>query len=342
MVGEGSLPIREVNFELKPIKPNTASLTVTKILPTESMSPRLKELFAFTTANKIVVTKGHHPQLTNHIGVSDEALKSELALTEHLERSLIGIFDAPLNANKLPAQSRLMVEQMKAKHKTKFINEKNIHGISYSYQNQIGIKTRHIDNLRVNGAVTHEITHNTTDRKVQEAFNPKLMVHAPGTTRLTHGLTTALAGREMRFKSKFGKKLSMPHPIGDDYEKFYRADEVEAHIRELAQSKKDQLDLGTTLGEVNAFMDAQEKQLKSLLKNQGDDLKIVTEKAENELLAGRKQRRLITSTDVDFNLFILVPKDLSRSEEVKFIRDTLTNRLKTLESYRLTIQKRFK
>jgi hypothetical protein len=135
--------------------------------------------------------------------------------------------------------------------------------------------------------VAHEITHSTTDRKIREAFNPQLMIKTPGAERVPQSLTEALSGREMRFKGKNGKPLKLPHTISG-YERFYRSDEVEAHLRELAQAKKDGLDLENTLTEINSFIDTQEVQINALLKKKSEELSIITEEAENELMAGPK------------------------------------------------------
>lgn len=340
-----SFPLREVTFEVQ--VPNhlrqPSPLAVTRFLPAESMSPRLKELFAFTKENKIVITKGTLPQLasqnTTYIGIPPEALISEQALTVHLEKALVDYYNVPLNTERLPAQSLKLVTNMREKYNTRFISENEVHGQSFTMQNKIGIKTRHIDNLRVNGVTSHEITHNTTDRKVLEAFNPDLMKETPRVKRVHQPLTMTLSGREMNFEAKTGKKMQGLDPT---YQKKYDSDEIEAHIRELAQGTKDNLDPEYTLKMIYSFIDSQEAQLKTLLKNNARDMSVVTAEAAPELLAGRLQRRLVTSKEADFDLFVLVPKNLSHTQEVKYIEETIAKRLETIRAYRLGLQRRYK
>jgi hypothetical protein len=340
------VPVREVSFEV-PVRDNfggTTDVEVTRILADRNASPHLKDLFSFMEKNNIVLTKGNVPELAGqnsiYIGVAGEALSNEQNLVDKIERSLADYFAVPLNGNKLPAQSRKLVDQMRAKFKTNFIAEDSEQGKSYIYNNTVGIKTRHIENLRVNQVVSHEITHNTTDRKVLEAFNPKLASTSGEGTRISQPFTTTLAGREMSFKGKSGLSLNLPTPV-KEYNKYYRSDEIEAHIRELAQAKSDGLDLERTLSEAKGFIDAQEIQLNALLKSKPENLSVITEEVEENLLAGRKQRRTVTSPDVNFNLYVLVPTGISRSEELAFVESTLRKRLETLESYRRAIKKKF-
>ena len=328
-----NIPTREVLFAV-PV-PGDSSITVTRLLSSPASSPRLKELFAFTGENRIILTKGDAPrmpgedQATTYIGIPESAMRSEEALTNHIEVALISYTNVPLNLERIPEQSRRLVLQMREKHNTTFIHARDDQGFSLDKQNTVGIKTRHVDNLRVNDVVIHEITHTTTDRKVIEAFNP-----VEG--RVPSPFTEALAGREMSFKSKFGKSLN--HKI-EGYEKYYRSDEVEAHLREMAQAKLDGQDLTKQLQDTNKFINSEEAHIRSLLKNNGNDLTVVHGDAEDALRAGRRQRRIVTGPENDFELSILVPRGLDQSGEREFIASALRRRLETLSGYRQGLQR---
>lgn len=316
------LSTREVTFTVP--KPGTSGITVTRLLSSTKTSPRLKELLAFANENKIVLTKGEAPRISNdkttYIGIPESAMKSEEALTAQIEAALVS-YSVPLNLDRLPEQSRKLVLQMRQKHNTTFVQSRADMGYSMAQENLIGIKALHPDNLRVNDVVVHEITHNTTDRKVLEAFNP-----IPG--KAPKPFTEALAGREMEFQGKYKKPLK--HPI-EGYDERFRADEVEAHIRELAQAKKDSQDLTRQLKETKIFIDTEQAHIRKLLEK---DLSISTGDYEDVLKMGRKQRRIVTSPDGNFSLKILVPKGLDRNGEREFITAALKRRLDTLDGYR--------
>jgi hypothetical protein len=150
---------------------------------------------------------------TTFIKVSSEALTNERSLINQLELSMKSFDDFPLEAERLPQASQKSLQKMKENFQTKFINEAEDQGASHIYQNKIGIKLRHPDNLRVNAVMNHEITHNTTDRHVFAAMNSK------------KSITTDLAGREMRFRAKAGMSMPLPESISG-YNKLYRADEA--------------------------------------------------------------------------------------------------------------------
>lgn len=325
------IPTREVTF-LVP-QPGSHGITVTRILSTPTTRPRLKELLDFTAQNRIIVTKGNTPEIvsdsTSYITVSESAMRSEETLTNAIEAALISHTNVPLNLERLPEQSRRLVLAMREKHHTTFIHSRTDQGFSLHQENTVAIKTRHVDNLRVNDVVVHEITHTTTDRKVIEAFNP-----VPG--RDPQPLTEALAGREMSFKSKPGKNLN--HPI-EGYERYYRSDEIEAHMREMAQAKKDGQDLTKQLQDTNAFITAEETHIRALMKNNGNDLTVVHGDVEEALKSGRRQRRIVTSPDGEFEISMLVPKNLDRAGEREFVTATLRRRLETLSGYRTNLQR---
>ena len=315
---------------------HSSGMPVTRIVSSGVTDQRLRELLEFAKDNNIVVTKGPAPLSTgktSFISVSGDALASESALADQLERSLVDYFETPLNFEKLPLQSQRLVQKMKENFGTKFIREQDAHGMSYENRNMIGIKTRHPDNLRVSGVVNHEITHNTTDRKIYEAFNPK-----PG--KLAQPLTESLAGRAMNFRPKPGKRMSLPQAI-DGYDRYMCSDEVEANLREMAQARKDGLTVETQLKTMNAFMDSQEMKIRSLLKNHGNDFEISHGDAVDELKAGRRQQRIVTTKEADYFIEVLVPKGLSPAEERAFVKSVLEKRIETFESYRKNSLKKF-
>lgn len=331
-VESNSSPFREVSFSVPP-----TGAMVRRILPTGSTNPRLQELFDFMKENRIVLTLGPVPSLagegTIYISVGSDSLASEALLTEHLKSSLRNYFDAPVNYERLPAQSLKLVERMKENFQTRFINEPSGGGISYGNRNMIGINARHPDNLRVNGVVSHEITHLTTYRKIVEAFNP-----APGQIR--RSLTHTLAGRGIIFKSKSGRSLKVPASL-KAYENFMSSDEIEAMLREMGQAKKDGLSNEVAVTHINQFIDAQEESLRLLLRNNPRDLQITTGEIVEELRAGRRQQRIVSTADSDFTVEVVVPLNLSAQEERTFINKALEERLATIQGYRRNILERF-
>lgn len=333
-VESNSAPFREVSFSVPP-----TGMTVSRILPTASMNPRLRELFDFMKSNSIPIVpiRGPVPPLagegTIYISVGSDALVSEAAMTEQLKNSLRSFFDAPVNYERLPAQSLHLVQRMRENFQTRFINEASGGGVSYGQRNMIGINARHTENLRVNSAVSHEITHNTTDRKIFEAFNP-----TPG--RLAQPLTPRLAGRGISFRPKSGKSLELPSSL-KAYEGFMSSDEVEAMLREMAQAKKDGLSNATAVIHINQFLDAQERNIRLLLRNNQRDLQVTTGEIIEELGAGRRQQRVVWASDSDFTVEMLVPRNLTGPEEKVFIGQALEDRLATFEQYRKSIHERF-
>jgi hypothetical protein len=317
---------REVSFEVP------GKITVTRILPTPLMEPRLKELLDFAQENKIVVMRGDASPLANqntmYIGLSDDAMASPAAMVASLERSMHNLFGVPVNTTHLPADAQKMVEQMTLKYKTKFVKENSDQGLSYINKNKIAVNA-HPGQLRVNSVVFHEITHNTLDRKILEAFNPEKMIQPSVGTRVTQKLTTTMAGREMKISGKNGP-LSLPWPI-NEY-KSYRSDEIEASIREFAQMRKDGLDTDLVKMEIRRFIEVQQGQIEALLKVPGE-LKISVGEAVPELLAGRKQRRIVSALGSEVNVELLVPLNLTWSEERAFIEATLSQRLKSIQSF---------
>ncbi len=333
-----TVPLRDVTFEVPVIQPGggTIDVEVTRILSGPSASPRLKELFEFMDKNKIVLTRNPVPELTGenttYITVSGDALLSEQNLIDRIDGLLLqrNIDYAPLRTNRLNPSTVRVVDKMKSNFGTKFFEEPTEQGISYPFSNKVGIKSRHPDNLRVNGVANHEFTHNTTSRKVLEAFDPSL----------GRPLSPSLAGREMAIVSKDRVPMKFSSPL-EGYRRRYSSDEIEAHIRELARAKFDKQDLEKQLIDLNEFIDVQETQLKDLLKNKPQDMNIVTGDIEDELMSGRRQRRNVTAANVDFNIQILVPKGLTNSEEASFIESALKKRLETLGHYRKTIEAKF-
>ena len=323
--------IREATFTVPP-----AQMKVTRVLPVEIHDPYLKELVEFANNNHIVLVKDVFPPLptekTTYITIG-ETLGTEKELATKLEKLLVDHFDAPLNFDKIPPSAQTAVRKMKENFGTKFIRSQDADGLSFMQQNTIAIKLRHPENLRVSSVVNHEITHNTTDRKIFEALNPvKDAKPVP--------LTTILVGRHMSFRAKPAKSMKLPMAI-EDYSKFYRADEIEATLREMAKAKFDKESFDTPKLELLSFINSQDQQLKSLLASGEDQLKVVTDAATPELGAGRRQTRQVTVSSVDFNVEIVVPRDLTPNQEREFIIRTFKDRLSLLDSYRQTILKKF-
>jgi hypothetical protein len=302
-----------------------------RITPMKPSSPRLRELLDFAHDNRIVLVKDVAPEstaVTNYVKISSEALTSEKTFIDQLESSIKNYVDAPLNIEKLPKASQKSVQKMKENFQTKFINEAEDQGASHIYQNKIGIKLRHPDNLRVNAIVNHEITHNTTDRHIFAAFNSD------------KSLTAALAGREMRFRSKAGKQMPLPNEISG-YNRFYRSDEIEAVLKEMAKAKHDGLSTDMNRKQILSFIDSQKSQIHALIKNSGKEFKITVEAIEPALGSGRRQRRVVTTPEANFSTEILVPRGLKLHEEREFIMKTFQERLKTIDDYRKRIEKKF-
>ncbi|MES2525965.1 MAG: hypothetical protein V4598_02720 [Bdellovibrionota bacterium] len=331
-VQNSSVPFREVSFQVPP-----TGVTVNRVLPTPSSSPELRELFTFMKENRIVLTRGPVPPLagegTIYISVGAEAVASEAVMTAQLRNSLRDYFGAPVNYDRLPAQSRLLVQRMRENFNTRFIAETEINGISYANRNMIGLNARHAENLRVNAAAIHEITHSTTDRKVFEAFNPVA-------GRVAQPLTSNLAGRAMSFRAKSGKTMELPSSL-EAYTRFMGSDEVEAMMREMAQAKKDGLSNANSLTEINQFMDAQERNIQVLMRNNSQNLQIAPGEIVDELRAGRRQQRIITTPDANFQIEMLVPVGLSPAAEREFVARVLQDRLTTFQGYRRSISGRF-
>ncbi len=332
-IERSSTPFREVSFQIPP-----HGVTVTRVLPTVMTNPRLTELFDFMRENRIVLTKGPVPagvgEGTTYITVGTDALASETLLFEHLNAKLITHFDnAPVNFERLPAQSQRLVQRMRENFNTRFIYEGEISGRSYGNRNMIGVNARHPDNLRVNAAVSHEITHNTTDRKIFESFNPVA-------GRVVQPLTPNLAGRSMNFRAKSGSSMDLPSSLSA-YDKFMGSDEIEAMLREMAQAKKDGLSNATSLIHLNQFLDFQEQNIRLLLRNNQQDFKFTPGEIIDELRAGRRQQRIVTIPDANFQIEVLVPTGLSSAQERAFIQRVLQERLTTFQGYRSSIQQRF-
>ncbi len=331
-VETSSVPFREVSFQVPP-----SGVTVNRVLPTASTNPQLREIFDFMKENRIVVTRGPVPPLagegTTYISVSSEAVASEAALTAQLRTALRDRFGAPVNYDRLPPQSRALIERMRQNFNTRFIAETEISGVSYANRNMIGLNARHAENLRVNATAIHEITHSTTDRKIFEAFNPRA-------GRLAQPLTPALAGRSMSFRAKSGKTLELPSSL-QAYDRFMGSDEIEAMLREMAQAKKDGLSNANSMTEINQFMDAQERNIQVLLRNNSQNLQIAPGEIIEELRAGRRQQRIVTTSDANFQIEMLVPVGLSANAEREFVARVLQERLTTFQSYRRNIPGRF-
>ncbi len=320
-----SVPFREVSFPVPP-----TGVVVNRVLPTPSTNPQLRELFDFMKENRIVLTRGPVPPLagegTVYISVGTEALASEAAMTAQIRNSLRDYLRTPVNYDRLPAQSRALFERMRENFNTRFVSETEISGRSYANRNMIGVNARHADNLRVNAAVIHEITHNTTDRKVFEAFNPR-----PG--RLSEPLTPALAGRSMNFQAKSGRTMELPSSL-EAYNRFMGSDEIEAMLREGLSN-------ANSITEINQFMDAQERNINVILRNKSQDLQIAPGEIIGELRAGRRQQRIITTPDANFQIEMLVPVGLSPAAEREFVGRVLQDRLVTFQQYRRSVSGRF-
>lgn len=331
-VEQSSVPFREVSFSVPP-----SGVTVNRVLPTPSTNPQLRELFDFMKENRIVLTRGPVPPLagegTIYISVGTEALASEAAMTAQLRNSLRDYFGAPVNYDRLPAQSRLLVQRMRENFNTRFIAETQIDGISYANRNMIGLNARHAENLRVNAAAIHEITHSTTDRRVFAAFNPVA-------GRVAQPLTPNLAGRAMSFRAKSGRTMELPSAL-QNYNRFMGSDEIEAMLREMAQAKKDGLSNANSITEINQFMDAQERSILSLVRNNQQDLQIAPGEIIEELRAGRRQQRIVTTSDANFQIEMLVPVGLSPAAEREFVGRVLNERLATFQQYRRSVSGRF-
>lgn len=287
--------------------------------------------------NRIVLTRGPVPPLagegTIYISVGSEAIASEAAMTEQLTHSLRSYFGAPVNYDRLPAQSRTLIERMRENFNTRFISETEISGRSYANRNMIGINARHAENLRVNAAAIHEITHNTTDRKIFEAFNPRA-------GRVVAPLNPTLAGRSMNFRAKSGRTMELPHSL-QTYNRFMGSDEIEAMLREMAQAKKDGLSNANSITEINQFMDAQERNIQALLGNNRQNLQVTPGESIEELRAGRRQQRIVTTSEANFQIEMLVPVGLSPAAEREFVGRALEERLATFQQYRRSVAQRF-
>lgn len=311
---------------------------VTRILPRADSAQRTRDIFEYLNGERIVLTRGPAPvaaegSATTFISVPAEALASEAGFTNFIELLVRSKENVPLNLERLTPASRAMVEQMQTKFRTRMVAERDSFGVSVNYHNQIGLRELP-NNMRLNGFVTHEITHNTTDRKVVGAFNPQ---RTPG--RVGTPFSETLAGREMSFRSKGRRPFEGASPV-EGYETYYRSDEIEAHFRELATAKKDGLPMDAQLSDLNAFIGVEKSQLEALLRNPRA-LRISNGDAEDALGAGRRQRRVVTSPELGFEVNILVPVGLSTTEERLFIESTFRARLRRIESLRTDAQTRF-
>lgn len=180
-------------------------------------------------------------------------------------------------------------------------------GISNS-STLMGINNTQTQDLRP--IIIHEVTHSTSSR------------HLENIARATPEARKVLSGRNMSFISTYGN-FDL-HPL---YKKAYRADEIEARVRELASRRFNNAPQGQTIKGLHEFLDTHRQQLTDILQSQRHRWKITTYKnSPNQI------KLQVEGLDYDINIPYVEGE--TTAEITKYIEEILTKRISAVDKYK--------
>ncbi len=281
------------------------------VMISESASPYLKDLQKFMKEKEIKLQiieikdletgkflhyggATFNPSATKTLFLTEQALWAEDSLEIMIYKLLSEKYSkVPLLPLAISKDGRALALKMIETYDTKYVNELEHNGVSYTNENTIGLNQKSKADTNI-----HEITHTTTDRKLALGLNP------------------VRSGRSMWIETK--DKLADPRILNTGYGVFYRADEVEARVRQIAYLKFKKLPFDRLALELKNFASVQIQDFSSLLKKPRSEWVIDGDNLSHPELSVR--------------LKIPVPK-IRDSEKIKFFEEVIRKRQEMLQRY---------
>lgn len=236
--------------------------------------------------------------------VPDSALTSQVALEKFLFQQSKNL---RLDTKKLPRETRELLDNIYDRQGIvtyELDRADEAAGISHS-DNLIGLKRVAPYDRRP--IIIHEVTHNTSSRHIEN-----ILEAAPSARKV-------YSGRMLEFRSTHGN-----FPLHRLYKKYYRADEIEARVRELASRNFHELPGEYTLKDLHEFIDTQRFQLKDMLRSKRMRWEIAG------IVNSPNQVRLrIEGLDYDVNIPYIEGE--TAAEKTTYIEDVLKKRIEYLD-----------